>query len=463
MAETQTNLPGQAEAAAENCRHRLANQIKGQKPRRVTACLSVSHDPGTNGKDIEEAMQLVIWEERGLQWHDAKVSHVHGGGFSSSAMGVQFSDTSQEDLPPRQKFLGDVCSGLPLVTEAFLEICCSLESPIEEARSVVAELLLGLLEQFCRFNSNLPLKSAQVLLLSTATRLPLMSLPNGIASLDVPFESWGTGCGLERATTLFEHAGMYCISDAISSQDVRTLRSLVVDRIRDAEQSLRNEGTDIGCGDIHYAEICSRGKLRWDLLLHAAGERQGVGDVNGDERFAVLEHIARYGVWVPAVEQALGKVKWQASVVCSRPGAPAGRWHTDGPHSRFTFEEGESGPVYAVCVFIPLVQLEAPIVADNGLVKHGLGCTAFWPGSHRHPECKELGAVMAEHTGAIVPGAPLQAGAAVVYDYRVVHCGTPNDAFEFQEGDRPILQLLYCLPQYDDIDKNYGYYQLFYD
>lgn len=462
MAQVPSNNAGRAEAAAENRQHRLPGQIKSQKPRRVSTCLSVSHDLGVNGKLIEEALQLLVWEERSLLWHDAKVSNLQVAGFSSIAMGVQFTDSSQEDLPPRRTFLGNSCDDSLLDGDVFLEMCCSLESTREESRSVLAELLLDQLEHLCRSSSNLPLKSSQVLLVSNATRLPLMALPEGIATLDIPSESLHEACGLQRATALLENAGMFCISDAVSSTDVRTLRSLVVDRMRDAERSLRDEDVDIGCGDVSYAEICSRGKLRWDMLLHASGERQGLGDVNGDDRFAVLERIATCGVWLPAIEQTLGKTKWQASVVCSRPGAPAGQWHADGSHSRLIFE-GESGTAYAICVFIPLVDLEVPVVTANGSVKHGLGCTTFWPGSHRHPECPNLGAVMAEHTGAMVPCAPLQAGAALLYDYRVVHCATPNDAFELEDGERPVLQLTYCLPQYNDLDRNYGYEQLFYE
>ena len=181
---------------------------------------------------------------------------------------------------------------------------------------------------------------------------------------------------------------------------------------------------------------------------------------------------------MPAVAAALnGAFKWQASVICSRPGAPAGRWHTDGGHSKHDFD-GRSGAPYALCAFVPLVPLEAPSrlsacgagALESGVeaVEHGRGCTAFWPGSHRHPECMHLGAMAAKHMHVVVPGAPMAAGDALVYDYRVVHCASPNcaealEALQPGAGERPILQLTYCLASYRDTYRNYGFYELWPD
>lgn len=185
-----------------------------------------------------------------------------------------------------------------------------------------------------------------------------------------------------------------------------------------------------------------------------------------------------------------------------RQGAPAGHWHADGPHSRHMFG-GESGRAYGYCVFVPLVPLLAPrerstvtqlqrsgsktderlILSDGELrnaeeaFKHDLGCTVFWPGSHRHVECVHLGSVAATALGAVVSGAPMRAGGALIYDYRLVHCAAPNDytpadasAENFKgavepgvvpAGERPILQLVYTVKDYNDVGNNYGFYQLF--
>ena len=93
--------------------------------------------------------------------------------------------------------------------------------------------------------------------------------------------------------------------------------------------------------------------------------------------YEALERVFASGPWVAAVESVLGLgpggYKVQASVICSRPGAPAGRWHADSPHSKHSFG-GESGRPRGVCVFVPLVPLEAPVWGEEG-VRHGLGCT----------------------------------------------------------------------------------------
>eukprot|EP01048_Picozoa_sp_COSAG05_P024744 COSAG05_NODE_5964_length_1050_cov_1.019979_2_plen_253_part_01 len=197
---------------------------------------------------------------------------------------------------------------------------------------------------------------------------------------------------------------------------------------------------------------------------------------------------------LPVFIDALPRYKCQAGIICSRPGAPAGKWHTDGGHSKFKLFDGESGGPSAVCVFVPLVDLTAPALysplppsasagcagpghtaiaaaaasiatgntEENGNsrllgssdrprtdhdhggsaggsthyaaaaaaqeaqelsgggggggvgVRHGLGCTAFWPGSHRHPEAVHLGSAAAR-MGACVSGAPMRAGDVLLY------------------------------------------------
>ena len=74
----------------------------------------------------------------------------------------------------------------------------------------------------------------------------------------------------------------------------------------------------------------------------------------------------------------------------------------------------------------------------------------------------------------------MQAGGALIYDYRLVHCAAPNDYTAEDDGsngthdgkvvaatgvvpagDRPILQLVYTVKDYNDVGNNYGFYQLF--
>lgn len=95
-------------------------------------------------------------------------------------------------------------------------------------------------------------------------------------------------------------------------------------------------------------------------------------------------------------------------------------WHSDGPPA------AQADQPYAVCVFVPLLDLSP-----------ATGCTQFWPGSHVHAHLLGFGpaAVVLE---TAVDGL-VAAGDAVLYDYRVLHRGLPNEC----EGiRRDVLQVL---------------------
>jgi len=303
------------------------------------------------------------------------------------------------------------------------------------------------------------LRGAKVILVSTAKCIPFLKLPLGLASLHVSKQDITVNIGCN----LLDDMGMFVIPSVLSVEDVATLHSLVMDRIQNAEQALQAEGEDIGSGDFQYAEIVQRGKNRWDLSLYKYDEAIGPGDVANDPRLEVLKRIGMSALWLPILTTLFGEVKWEAGCVCSRPGASGQGWHADASPSKHNFD-GETGIAPGVCVFIPLVPLGEPTVGADGRVEHGLGCTGFWPGSHRYRECAFLGAMAARHLEAAVLGAPLDAGDALVYDMRVVHSGSPNDAFHLQgiAANRPILQLSY-FPQGSRRENQLGYYQLYCD
>jgi len=417
-------------------------------------------DVAAASPSVEAAIRSLAWPQRNLRWMDAKWT-------DNAALGCGFdSSDAYPDTESEQALLPWVWlpAGQPSACPVGLIISCRLDSAPEEP---VAELASDLLDWVSR-----ALRSAQraseihaavVLLVSRCPRLPILSLPNGLGDLVLTDIADGLG-GL----ALLERAGMLALRAAVPCTDVAALGRLAERRIGALDARLRDEGhaQGLGGGDYSFAEVCSRGRQRWDMLLYAPAA-PGAPDLElgasagaepGDA--ALLERVARGGGWAPTVRATLGaEVEWQVSLICSRPGAPAGHWHSDGGHSRFTYgEEGESAPVaYALCAFVPLIPL-APPSRTEGDVCHGSGCTVFWPGSHRQPACLQLGAAASTRLDAVVCGAPLEPGDALVYDYRTVHCGSPN-----QGAQRPILQFTFSRRGYRDRFRNYGFHQLFYE
>jgi len=100
-------------------------------------------------------------------------------------------------------------------------------------------------------------------------------------------------------------------------------------------------------------EMSARGAQRFDLLL----------DLGTADAAAVME-AAREAAWAPVVRRILGDdAAVQVSVVYSRPGAGEQEWHSDGPHvGAVAGWDGEgAAPPYALCVFVPLVNLNATV------------------------------------------------------------------------------------------------------
>ena len=105
----------------------------------------------------------------------------------------------------------------------------------------------------------------------------------------------------------------------------------------------------------------------------------------------------------------------------SRPGAGDQDWHTDGAHADAP-RAGGAGAPYAVCVFVPLIDLD-----------EGTGCTQFWPGTHADRELAGFGPASVVLGAAVAPY--VAAGSAVLYDYRLMHRGLAN-----RSRERPVLQ-----------------------
>ncbi|EOD39518.1 hypothetical protein EMIHUDRAFT_97724 [Emiliania huxleyi CCMP1516] len=404
---------------------------------------------------VEAAVRGIGWDERALTWLDAKWTDLADCGCGFDTPDAYLDSESKQALPP-WVWLPTHGGGAAEAREgAALDVSCRLASPEAEPPAALAAALLERLRAAIALAAEGGaagrVQSIEVLLVSRCPRLPMLRLPRGLADLTVA--AGGGGPAAELST--LERAGLVVLPSAVSPADVAALRELSRRRVEALEARMVREGHEQGLegGDYSYAEVCSRGKGRWDMLLHAPpSDACDVPELNFAGQAAGAE---------PSDEALSGRA-------LLRRVAKGARWRG---HSRYTYgADGEAVPLaYALCAFVPLVPLSAPRHVGGGeggggegiagrAVAHGLGCTAFWPGSHRQPACLNLGAAASTRLRAVVSGAPLAAGDALLYDYRTVHCGSPN-----QQGERPILQFTFCRKGYRDRHRNYGYEQLFYD
>jgi ectoine hydroxylase-related dioxygenase (phytanoyl-CoA dioxygenase family) len=132
--------------------------------------------------------------------------------------------------------------------------------------------------------------------------------------------------------------------------------------------------------------------------------------------------------WILSVMEVFlheGFVLGAFGVVCSLPSAPAQHLHSDGP-PLFPDLVGRLVPASAITVAVPLLEMNEV---------HGT--TALYPGSHRDASCATTGK-------GIEP--IVREGSCLLWDYRLVHGGTPNRS----TLPRPLLYLVYCRPWFVD-------------
>ena len=132
--------------------------------------------------------------------------------------------------------------------------------------------------------------------------------------------------------------------------------------------------------------------------------------------------------WILSVMDALldeGFVLGAFGAVCSLPSAPAQHRHSDGP-PLFADPIGRLLPASAITVAIPLLEMNEV---------HGT--TALNLGSHRDGSADTTG----NGTEPVV-----REGSCMLWDYRLVHGGTPNRS----ALPRPLLYFVYCRPWYVD-------------
>ncbi len=122
-------------------------------------------------------------------------------------------------------------------------------------------------------------------------------------------------------------------------------------------------------------------------------------------------------------------------VVCSLPGAPSQHIHIDGSDLFPQAGINRVLPIIAVTVAIPLLEM-------NEI--HGT--TTLWPRSHRDGTL----ASRAELALEIGDEPVVREGSCAIWDYRLLHGGTPNRS----TAARPLLYMTYCRAWFLD-HKNY--------
>lgn len=281
----------------------------------------------------------------------------------------------------------------------------------------------------------------------------------------------GGGCDNDMQTVVkfMQDVGMWVMPAGIPPAVLPQVRRVCAQRIHLVSTALQQAGFDLETDTPCFQEVSWRGKNRFDMLFpveplfsaaNISSELVGSGSfhrLNFAENqpgwgASVMKQIAWKARWLPIVLQMLqmpvDRLEVTVGVVTSRPGANVQAWHSDGQH--VDEEAGWDGtgeaPPRAVCVFVPLVDLNRQI-----------GCTQFFPGSHKYSGLLGLGGA-AVALGSTAD-ALCMAGDALMYDYRVLHRGMPNcmpvplpltsdQRLESWEGlvamnERPILQFIY--------------------
>eukprot|EP01043_Picozoa_sp_COSAG02_P011890 COSAG02_NODE_446_length_22141_cov_17.963842_2_plen_376_part_00 len=301
--------------------------------RRKSVCIGLVAGPHSSFEAVEAAVRAVEWSERAIRWLGSKPPS-KSCGFASKDMYTEFAKDLQDTLQalPGWCWLDGNLHSLKDSDPDYLTICCSVHSPTDESPPDLATKLVEHLQTRLPSSGTAAISGARVLLVSAATKIPLMPLARGLSSFVASKSQAGDAVAF--AAQLLDDAGMCVMTDAVSDDDIQALAQLAVIRTAQIERALGSTDTNpsgkpIGSGDVTFAEICSRGVQRWDMLLHPPGQPLAVTGSNAgdqvmvDAGFAVLQRIATKGPWVATLEAALGLdasgYKWQASIICSRP------------------------------------------------------------------------------------------------------------------------------------------------
>jgi len=212
----------------------------------------------------------------------------------------------------------------------------------------------------------------------------------------------------DESVSTFEDYGIMVMRNAL--QETGAMYDLVVETFQKMYTAMQAKSGK------YYKEIMQRDDNRFDFRL----------DLDADDTWKKFEEN---GKWKDLVSKILGDgfslVK--CGCVLSLPGTKMQYYHSDGVHvgASASFESDEVQPTHALCVFIPLIDLNQTT-----------GYTEFWAGSHKYNNLlqkKGMHALPGGHDGTI------SRGDCLLYDYRVIHRGMPNES----KYGRPICYFLY--------------------
>ena len=239
--------------------------------------------------------------------------------------------------------------------------------------------------------------------------------------------------------------GVTVLANCITSAQVEAAEEVVERGYRHYMHTVKTLDLQERLNDVGFYEIKIRNAGRYDLQLPELSSPD-------------FSYLTSKAPWLPLVHAALGADAVCAHFGCmlSFPGSAMQPWHADGPHIRGSGEEselapiaapadGDAGegaadegsatdagraapfvaPVHALNVFVPLVDL----TADKGP-------TEFVPGTQFDFDLKVASKVIT-----------VDAGSAILFDYRVKHRGLGNRS----NVDRPLLYITYARPFWLDI------------
>ena len=249
-------------------------------------------------------------------------------------------------------------------------------------------------------------------------------------SVDVPVEerkcSILSDATLEAARDVLLAYGVVCLR-GVWQAEPSLVNSLVDGLVDNYDECIKLVGSRAGltaADSFGYKQIVHRSYGRYDMLLEddiAAKPLQStlldsvLGEADGKTR--TTQHWRHQ-----LLSSLLGsdfKVEFTAALL-AQSGCHPQDPHADGAHPKEQPSATEAAsllPPHAVQLFLPLCQMT-----------YNTGPTEFWPTSHLPSNAP---------FASLLPSIPLEAnpGDAIIFDFRVVHRGTPNTSGKW----RPIL------------------------